>query len=432
MNQNHMQKQQTKQMIKTSKEGPKILFLGSGSSTGCPKPICSLLFPPHSQSATDNTDTPSRLTTLQNQMKDKCNVSKLASMGNPIYNKNYRNNPSILISHSNHSNQNKKGGGASGGDGVGKDVVEYKNIIIDVGKTFREGAIRWLPHHSIYSIDAIVLTHEHADAMLGLDDLRGFQTRPYVLMNKETKTSKLENGGSTSLPVFLSPLCLKRVKEQFDYLVPPEDSQDSNLDKDCCAPNDNTSTCNDNDSNMKQNSSLATPKPNVKRAVASLKFNTIHHFKPFTAGGLKMTPLPVMHGEDFICNGYAFSIQNSEEENEEMKDNSHDSKQRNMTNVVYLSDISRMIPETEDFILNELPQPTHILVVDSLNVKGEHPVHFSLEEALKIVERIKPHQTYIVGMNCDNFPDHDAANEMLKEWNHPTVQLAHDGLVIEL
>ena len=121
-----------------------------------------------------------------------------------------------------------------------------------------------------------------------------------------------------------------------------------------------------------------------------------------------------------------------DEKKEEKKKNSHNSKEKRKTNVVYLSDISRMIPETEDYILNELPQPTHILIIDSLNVKRKHPVHFSLEEALKVVERIKPDQTYIVGMNCDDFPDHDTTNEMLKEWNHPTVQLAHDGLVIEL
>ena len=34
-------------------------------------------------------------------------------------------------------------------------------------QTFRETAIRWMPQNQIHGIDAVVLTHEHADAMLG-------------------------------------------------------------------------------------------------------------------------------------------------------------------------------------------------------------------------------------------------------------------------
>jgi hypothetical protein len=43
---------------------------------------------------------------------------------------------------------------------------------------------------------------------------------------------------------------------------------------------------------------------------------------------------------------------------------------------------------------------------------------------------IGPRRTYIVGINCDSFPPHDAANQKLSE-EYGSVQLAHDGLVIE-
>lgn len=385
-----------------SKPGPKILFLGTGSSTGCPKPICSLLFPPIKvASSSDNTDSStSTLIKLQNEMKSKCKVSKLASMGNPLYNKNYRNNPSILISHSN--------------DNLGG---EYKNVIVDVGKTFREGAIRWMPLHSIYSVDAIVLTHEHADAILGLDDLRGFQRSPYMLKsNISDNEVKNKNESSSSLQVFTSIKCFEKVKQQFDYLV-PKDSQSSSSNNSCCNGGKHDERQHGNDDGAKKNIL-----PVVERAVASLQFKIIHHFQPFIAGGLKMIPLPVMHGEDFVSNGYAFSIQSEKERDEDGS--------RKTTNVVYLSDISRMIPETEKFILNELPQPTDILIIDSLLMNDEHPVHFSLKKALEVVQKIKPTRTFIVGMNCDDFPEHDEANEMLKRL-HPHVQLAHDGLVVE-
>jgi len=183
----------------------------------------------------------------------------------------------------------------------------------------------------------------------------------------------------------------------------------------------------------------------VKRAVASLDFKVVHYYKPFDAAGLKMTPLPVMHGEDFICNGYAFSIQNRRNS----KHINNNTNSRTTTNVVYLSDISRMIPKTQEFILKNLPQPTDILIIDSLNMEKDHPVHFSLRQAMELVDVLRPARTFIVGMNCDDFLEHDEMNEHLKKImkerkrgndvddndyddNVPSVQLAHDGLVIEL
>ena len=402
--------QETKNNIPpTSKPGPKILFLGSGSSTGCPKPICSLLFPPSFMSNNTSRSSASTLTKLQNEIGDKCKVSKIASIGNPIYNKNYRNNPSLLISHANdyQPGQNEE---SSNND------IEYKNVIIDVGKTFRETALRWMPLHSIYNIDAIVLTHEHADAMLGLDDLRGFQKRPHMFKKSDIQNNPSGNNDKQHhntlplsfrpLPVYLSNECFQRVKQQFDYLVPKHLRNDNgrNESKDCNCDDPNT-------------------KPVVKRSVASLDYQIIEHFKSFDAAGLKMIPLPVIHGEDLICNGYAFSVVHHSTD-------SNYNGRKNKTNVVYLSDISRMIPETEEFILQKLP-PTDILIIDSLMMKGTHPVHFSLEQALETVKRLKPKQTYIVGINCDDFPEHDEANKLLQTM-YPNVQLAYDGLVIEL
>ena len=103
-----------------------------------------------------------------------------------------------------------------------------------------------------------------------------------------------------------------------------------------------------------------------------------------------------------------------------------------MTNAVYVSDISRMIPETEQFILEQLP-PTDILVVDTLRRTRSNPVHFNMNQALELIQRLKPKKTYIVGMNCDDFQEHDEANTMIRE-KDPTinVRFAYDGLTIEL
>lgn len=52
----------------------------------------------------------------------------------------------------------------------GDDVM--KNILIDCGKTFYTAARRWSVPMKIGAFEAVLLTHGHADAMFGLDDLR--------------------------------------------------------------------------------------------------------------------------------------------------------------------------------------------------------------------------------------------------------------------
>ena len=46
----------------------------------------------------------------------------------------------------------------------------------------------------------------------------------------------------------------------------------------------------------------------VVRAVVALTYDVIWSFVTFLATGLRMLPLPVMHGEDLVCYGYAFTL----------------------------------------------------------------------------------------------------------------------------
>ena len=48
--------------------------------------------------------------------------------------------------------------------------IEGKSILIDCGPDFRQQALR----ASVKKIDAVLLTHQHVDHMMGLDDLRVF------------------------------------------------------------------------------------------------------------------------------------------------------------------------------------------------------------------------------------------------------------------
>jgi hypothetical protein len=135
------------------------------------------------------------------------------------------------------------------------------------------------------------------------------------------------------------------------------------------------------------------------------------------SSGLEMIPLPVMHGEDLVCLGYAFSI------------NKHAGSEKEKMNVVYLSDISRMLPETEQFIKEKLP-PIDVLVVDSLNWSRANPTHFSFEQALVLIRRLQPKRTFLVGMSCDSFLPHDEMNKELESLDIK-VQLSYDGLFLQ-
>ncbi|WCJ39062.1 Metallo-hydrolase/oxidoreductase superfamily protein [Euphorbia peplus] len=111
-----------------------LIFLGTRCSSAVPNAMC-LIQP---------SDPP-------------CHVCSQSLSLPPHQNPNYRCNTSLLIDycHTNDANHNY--------------------ILIDVGKTFREQVLRWFTFHNIPSVDSIILTHEHADAVLGLDDIRSVQ-----------------------------------------------------------------------------------------------------------------------------------------------------------------------------------------------------------------------------------------------------------------
>ncbi|KAK9155124.1 hypothetical protein Sjap_002604 [Stephania japonica] len=134
-----------------------LLFLGTGCSSAVPNVMC--LIQPY--------DPP-------------CQVCSQALSIPPEHNLNYRCNTSLLIDYLN-------------------DDGEHKYILIDVGKTFREQVLRWFTRHKIPRVDSIILTHEHADAVFGLDDVRVVQ--PFSPTNDIEPT-----------PIHLSQFAMERSK----------------------------------------------------------------------------------------------------------------------------------------------------------------------------------------------------------------------------
>ncbi|KAJ7297864.1 hypothetical protein O6H91_Y032400 [Diphasiastrum complanatum] len=133
-------------------------------------------------------------------------------------------------------------------------------IQIDAGKSFKEQVLRWFPRYNIPRLDALILTHEHADAILGLDDIRGVQ--PYNPFNM-----------IEPMPVFLSRHTMDSVEMKFPYLV---------------------------QKSLKEGQEI--------RRVAQLQWHVIKSssMASFEAAGLQFISLPVMHGEDYVSLGFLF------------------------------------------------------------------------------------------------------------------------------
>jgi phosphoribosyl 1,2-cyclic phosphate phosphodiesterase len=72
-----------------------------------------------------------------------------------------------------------------------------------------------------------------------------------------------------------------------------------------------------------------------------------------------------------------------------------------------------------------LLQDLDILVLDALRHRP-HPTHFTVAEALDVVDRVKPRQTYLTHI-CHDLP-HEATNASLPRG----VALAYDGLVMAI
>ena len=128
-----------------------LIFLGTGSSAGTPFLQCLLgLLPSNYRGVAEGT-------------VGGCPVCKAANdaalHGGAHANRNWRGNPSALVRY--------RGGG--------RGRSRAAHVQFDCGKSFREAAARWYPRYNVRGIDAVVLTHPHADAVLGIDDLRSCQ-----------------------------------------------------------------------------------------------------------------------------------------------------------------------------------------------------------------------------------------------------------------
>lgn len=115
-------------------------------------------------------------------------------------------------------------------------TIDQKNIVIDVGPDFRQQMLT----HQVKTLDAVLITHEHNDHVIGLDDIRPF----YFKQQK-------------GIQYYASPSVKKEIMSRFPYVF------------------------------------VKNPYPGAP----NVEINSILPYEKFDLGFCKVMPIPVLHGQ---------------------------------------------------------------------------------------------------------------------------------------
>jgi riboflavin kinase/FMN adenylyltransferase len=212
-----------------------------------------------------------------------------------------------------------------------------QNVVIDTTPDFRQQGLR----ARVERLDAVLLTHGHADHIMGFDDIR-----PYNLRQQ------------AALPVYSNEETFRIIRRAFAYVF---------------------------DGKPKLSS---TPSVTLLEAKA-----------PFELLGVTFTPIPLLHGDMRVL-GFRFG------------------------RAAYLTDFSTL-PASSLALLNDLD----VLIIDALR-HVPHPMHQTVQQALALIKKLNPQGAWFTHIAHD-LP-HAETNERLRNLGYSNVQLAYDGLEIDV
>src|SRR5271169_2439577 len=212
-----------------------------------------------------------------------------------------------------------------------------QNVVIDTTPDFRQQGLR----AGVDRLDAVLLTHGHADHIMGFDDIR-----PYNLRQQ------------SALPIYSNAETFDIIRRAFAYVF------------------------------------------DGKPKLSSIPSVTLREAKtPFELLGINFIPIPLLHGDMEVL-GFRFG------------------------RAAYLTDFSSL-PDSSLALLHDLDE----LIIDALR-DLPHPMHQTVDQALALIRKLNPRRAWFTHIAHDLA--HAETNERLRNLGYSNVQLAYDGLEIEV
>ncbi|KIK99774.1 hypothetical protein PAXRUDRAFT_822389 [Paxillus rubicundulus Ve08.2h10] len=254
---------------------------------------------------------------------------------------------------------------------TGKDG-KTTTIVIDVGKNFQAAALEWFPKYGLREIHAVLITHAHADAMNGLDDLRGWTLGCAIQQH---------------IDVYVSQTTFKEIQRTFPYLVSREFASGGG-------------------------------------DVPEFKWHIIEDKVPFEIKdtGIRVTPFLVHHGRLFTTNPPpAFtptpcvtqpttpthiSGHSSPSRTSMVEGGSETTTKVHpylcfgfmiQDAIVYMSDVS-LIPDDAWAVIESEVRQRSVLVIDCLRLRA-HTSHMGVREAAATIRRLGATRSYMIGFS---------------------------------
>jgi phosphoribosyl 1,2-cyclic phosphodiesterase len=372
---------------------------------------------------------------------------------------NHRNNVSLMISLPFPTTNTTATAGShvqsaiEGADAA--DDVEWHHILIDCGKTFRNAYLRVLAPMRVRYVDALLLTHGHADAMHCVEELCGMQAEAARDFNGAAAAAATafvsSSTQATDVPVAGEergneiPRTLRRIPT---YLTFPTLEQIEMVSRDLArssfhvgmAPTSLATYAQAMRDTEEAVSSYAveTSVFNAPSTVMDLFFlnesgpQRIYvpigplssHLPPATtttastsqpAKGTAELPFysfPVEHGPTYISMCFVFGRGVAFKNHSRGESSSSSPPLSQGSCVVYISDVSAIPANSMSFLLDLVK--IDVLILDLLAEHGAPSAsHYCADEAIPMVVQLAPRKVYFVGMFCSL--EHHATNKQLAQ-----------------